>query len=169
MAAAAPLTAAAPPPASQDRRVLAVRVAIVLVALVAWQALAMSGWLFRDVVPPLQTIGRALAALLGRADFYANLGVTAMEVGVAVLIGGLAGLAVGIALGANRFLSNAFEALLLYLGPTPKIVFLPVMIMWFGVALRPKITRNSGYMSTIGAAASAPTHVSVARRSSRTR
>ena len=37
------------------------------------------------------------------------------------------------------------------------------------VALRPKITRNSGYMSTIGAAASAPTHVSHASRSSRNR
>ena len=32
------------------------------------------------------------------------------------------------------------------------------------VALRPKMTRNSGYMSTIGAAASAPTHVSHASR-----
>jgi len=139
MAATAPLIRVAPPVASTARRVLAVRVAIVLAVLAAWQALAMSGLLFRDVVPPLQAIGGALATLLGRADFYANLGVTAMEVGIAVLIGGLAGLAVGIALGANRFLSNAFEALLLYLGPTPKIVFLPVMIMWFGVGVGSKI------------------------------
>ena len=139
MAAAAPVIAAAPSRASTARRVLAVRVAIVLAVLAAWQALAMSGLLFRDVVPPLEAIGKAVVALLGRADFYSNLGVTAMEIAVSVVIGGLAGLAVGIALGANRFLSNAFEALLLYLGPTPKIVFFPVMLMWFGVGAGSKI------------------------------
>ena len=51
-----------------------------------------------------------------------------------MLIGGLSGLAVGILLGANRFLSKAFEPYLYYLGPTPKIIFFPVMIMWFGSA-----------------------------------
>ena len=40
-------------------------------------------------------------------------------------------------------------------------------IMTMVVVLRPKITRNSGYMSTMGAAASAPTQVSVARRTRR--
>jgi ABC-type nitrate/sulfonate/bicarbonate transport system permease component len=49
------------------------------------------------------------------------------------------GLATGILLGANRFLSRAFESLLLYLGPTPKIIFFPVMIMWFGVGSGSKI------------------------------
>jgi ABC-type nitrate/sulfonate/bicarbonate transport system permease component len=139
MATAAPVIAAPLPPPSTRRRVLMLRVAIVVVALAAWEALAMSGLLFRDVVPSLQAIGKALAALLMRADFYSNLGVTAMEIGVAVVIGGLLGLAVGIALGANRFLSNAFEALLLYLGPTPKIIFFPVMLMWFGVGAGSKI------------------------------
>ena len=139
MAAAAPVIAAPPRPASTRRRVLLVRVAIVVVVLAAWEALAMSGLLFRDVVPSLQAIGKSLVGLLGRTDFYANLGVTAMEIGVAVVIGGLSGLAVGIALGANRFLSNAFESLLLYLGPTPKIIFFPVMLMWFGVGAGSKI------------------------------
>ena len=54
-------------------------------------------------------------------------------------IGGVLGLAVGIALGAIRFLANAYEALVHYLGPTPKIVFFPVMIMWFGTGAGSKI------------------------------
>ena len=139
MASAAPLTAMPRARASTGRRVLLLRIAIVAVALAAWEALAMSGLLFRDVVPPLQAIGRALVALLSAPDFFANLGVTAMEIAVAVAIGGVLGLAVGIALGANRFLSNAFESLLLYLGPTPKIIFFPVMLMWFGVGAGSKI------------------------------
>jgi ABC-type nitrate/sulfonate/bicarbonate transport system permease component len=139
MASAAPLTAMPRARASTGRRVLLLRIAIVAVALAAWEALAMSGLLFRDVVPSLQAIGRALVGLLSAPDFFANLGVTAMEIAVAVAIGGVLGLAVGIALGANRFLSNAFESLLLYLGPTPKIIFFPVMLMWFGVGAGSKI------------------------------
>ena len=121
----------------------ALRAAIVVTVLVAWEALAASGLLFRDVVPSLAAIGAAVGRLLAAREFYANLGVTAMEVAVAMAIGGIAGLAVGIALGANRFLSRAFESLLLYLGPTPKIIFFPVMIMWFGVGSGSKIAMGA--------------------------
>jgi ABC-type nitrate/sulfonate/bicarbonate transport system permease component len=120
-----------------------VRVAIVATALLGWEALASSGLLFRDVVPSLAAIGSALARVLASADFYANLGVTAGEIGVAMAIGGAAGLAVGILLGANRFLSRAYESLLYYLGPTPKIIFFPVMIMWFGVGSGSKIAMGA--------------------------
>ena len=112
-------------------------------SLAAWEALAASGWLFRDVVPSLTVIAAAMVRLLGSADFYANLGVTAAEIGAALALGVSAGLAVGILLGANRFLSQAFESLLLYLGPTPKIIFFPVMIMWFGVGAGSKIAMGA--------------------------
>jgi NitT/TauT family transport system permease protein len=128
-----------PRPANSRRRVWALRFAIVAVVLAGWEALAMSGLLFRDVVPSLASIGAAVVRLLGTSEFYANLGVTAGEIGFAMAIGGFAGLATGILLGANRFLSRAFESLLLYLGPAPKIIFFPVMILWFGVGSGSKI------------------------------
>ena len=115
------------------------RVAIILGVLAVWEFLSHSGWLYRDVVPSLLAIGRALAGLLTSADYYFNLGVTTAEIGLALAIGGLSGLAVGILLGANRFMSKAFESYLYYLGPTPKIIFFPVMIMWFGVGPESKI------------------------------
>ncbi|EAS50398.1 possible permease protein, ABC-type nitrate/sulfonate/bicarbonate transporter [Aurantimonas manganoxydans SI85-9A1] len=85
------------------------------------------------MVPPLQAIVRALARLLGSAEFYVNLWASLYETAVALLVGGGAGLFVGIALGGSRFLGRAFEPYLYYLGPTPKIIFFPIMIMWFGV------------------------------------
>ena len=111
--------------------------------LVGWEALSASGLLYRDVVPSLAAIGTALVRTLGSADFYGNLGVTAAEIVTALAIGGTCGLAVGIMLGANRFLSNAFESLIYYLGPTPKIIFFPVMIMWFGVGSGSKIAMGA--------------------------
>jgi NitT/TauT family transport system permease protein len=119
------------------------RVAIILGLLAVWEFLSHSGWLYRDVVPSLLTVGRALADLLTGADYYYNLGVTTAEIGSALAIGGLSGLAVGILLGANRFLSKAFEPYLYYLGPAPKIIFFPIMIMWFGVGPESKIALGS--------------------------
>ncbi len=115
------------------------RAALILAVLAIWEFLAHSGWLYRDVVPSLRSIGGALIGLLTSADYYFNLGVTAGEIGIALLIGGLSGIAAGLLLGGNRFLSKAFEPYLYYLGPTPKIIFFPVMIMWFGVGPESKI------------------------------
>jgi NitT/TauT family transport system permease protein len=120
-------------------QVTLLRAAIILGVLAIWEFLAHSGWLYRDVVPSLISIGEALVQLLVRPNYYYNLGVTAAEIGAAVTIGGLSGMAVGILLGANRYLSRAFENYLYYLGPTPKIIFFPVMIMWFGVGPESKV------------------------------
>ena len=120
-------------------RVTVVRIVIILVLLATWEALARSGLLFRDVVPTLAAIARALGALLVQPDFYANLGWTVGEIALALLFGGLGGLVVGLILGGSRFLSRAYEPFLYYLGPTPKIIFFPVMIMWFGVGPASKV------------------------------
>jgi len=120
-----------------------VRIAIVAVALIAWEALAASGLLLHDVVPSLGKIAAALWKLVSTAPLYQNLGWTAYEIGVSLVIGGVAGVLFGLALGGNRFLSRAFEPYLHYLGPTPKIIFFPIMIMWFGVGGGSKIAMGS--------------------------
>jgi NitT/TauT family transport system permease protein len=119
------------------------------------------GEIMSRVTPSLLTIGRSLFELLVHADFkwpvsiggskhdfwipafYWHLYVTIAEVVVAMVIGGLSGLLVGLAFGANPFLSGAFERYLYYLGPTPKIVFFPIMIMWFGVGPESKVAMGT--------------------------
>jgi NitT/TauT family transport system permease protein len=120
-----------------------VRVAIILAVLVIWQALAVSGLLYRDVVPRLEVIALALWKLVATPDYYWHLGATASEVGMGLAIGGVLGLAAGLVLGANRLMARAFEAYLYYLGPTPKIIFFPVMILWFGVGPGSKIAMGA--------------------------
>jgi ABC-type nitrate/sulfonate/bicarbonate transport system permease component len=115
------------------------RLAIIVAVLAVWELLAESGWLYRDVVPRLPVIAAALWTLLITPDTWRHLGVTGWEIGAGLAIGGLSGLVAGLALGANRLLARAYEAYLYYLGPTPKIIFFPVMIMWFGVGAGSKI------------------------------
>jgi NitT/TauT family transport system permease protein len=120
-----------------------VRIAIVVVALLAWEGLAASGLVIHDVVPSLGKIASALWKLLSTAPLYANLGATLYEVVLSLVIGGIAGVIVGLVLGGNRFLGRAFEPYLHYLGPTPKIIFFPIMIMWFGVGGGSKIAMGA--------------------------
>ena len=134
---------AAPTGRSLASPVARVRTALIVVALLAWEALAASGLVVHDVVPSLGKIASALWKLVSTAPLYANLGATLYEVGASLVIGGVTGAVVGLVLGGNRFLSRAFEPYLHYLGPTPKIIFFPIMIMWVGVGGGSKIAMGA--------------------------
>jgi len=123
--------------------VLQVRIAILVVLLGAWEVMARSGLLYRDVVPPLETIGWALIQLLSTQVFYWNLAVTVSEVLAALTIGGSIGFMTGVLLGGSRFFGRALEPYIYYLGPTPKIIFFPIMIMWFGVGPGSKVAMGA--------------------------
>jgi ABC-type nitrate/sulfonate/bicarbonate transport system permease component len=139
MAASVALSAAP----SRLHTVRATQLVAAVLLLGAWQALAMSGLLFRDVVPPLPMIGVALLHTLADAAFWRNLGISSGEFALAMAIGGLAGIGVGLALGANRFLGRAYECWLYWLAPTPKIIFFPVLLMLFGAGPASKVAMGA--------------------------
>jgi NitT/TauT family transport system permease protein len=123
--------------------VTVLRIGIIVAVLATWELVAASGLLYRDVVPSLAAIAVALYKTLSDPTFYFHLGTTFYEIGIALVIGGLSGLVVGIALGASKLLARAYESYLYYLGPTPKIIFFPVMIMWFGVGAGSKVAMGA--------------------------
>lgn len=77
--------------------------------------------------------------LLSTGDFYWHLWITVGEIAIGLVGSGIAGVVVGLIIGGNAVIGEAFEPYLYYLGPTPKIVFFPLMIMWFGVGSGSKI------------------------------
>jgi len=119
------------------------RIALIVGILALWEALSWSGLLFRDVVPSLLAIGRALIDTFADAGFYFHLYTTTYEIALAMLIGGLSGLVVGLLLGGSPLLSKAYEVYLYYLGPCPKIIFFPLMLLWFGVGPGSKIAMGA--------------------------
>jgi ABC-type nitrate/sulfonate/bicarbonate transport system permease component len=127
----------------REHSVTALRIAIIVAVLVIWEGLARSGLLYRDVVPSLVSIGHALYDTLADPTFYMHLATTFYEIGLAMVFGGLSGLAVGILIGGSKLLQRAYEPFLYYLGPCPKIIFFPVMIMWFGVGPGSKIAMGA--------------------------
>jgi NitT/TauT family transport system permease protein len=69
--------------------------------------------------------------------------VTSAELLVAMVTGGIAGIVVGLWLGGSRFASRAFERWIDYLGPTPKIILFPVLILIFGVGVQSKMAMGA--------------------------
>ncbi|MDB5406123.1 MAG: taurine transporter [Rhodospirillales bacterium] len=120
-----------------------IRIATLLGLWLLWEAVSASGLLYQGVVPSSFRIMAALASLLTSPVFYDNLAFSLMEIVVALVIGGIAGAAIGLALGANRFAGAAYERYLHYLAPTPKIVFLPILLVLFGIGPGSKIAMGT--------------------------
>jgi NitT/TauT family transport system permease protein len=135
---------AAPAPAPHvGAPILRIRIVTLLAIWAVWEALAASGLLYRGVVPSSFKVLAALGHEIVSGSFYWNLEFTLMEVLVSIALGCTAGIAVGLALGASRFAGAAYERYLQYMAPTPKIVFLPVMLVLFGVGAGSKIAQGT--------------------------
>lgn len=130
-----------PTPRARERRLIRRAQILTLVALLlVWQAAGASGLFYRGVFPSVLAIAEALARILATPDFYTlHLATTAYEVLLAFAIGSLVGAAVGLVLGMFAYTGRVMEPVLHYLAPTPKIVFLPVLLVMFGVGPGSKV------------------------------
>ena len=124
-------------------RIGLVRLGAALLLLAAWEGAAASGLFYRGVLPSVITIGAALARLLSDPAFWRHLATTGMEVLGALAIGGALGVAVGVLVGGGQVVRRAYEPLLHYVAPTPKIVFLPILITLFGVGPSSKVAMGA--------------------------
>jgi len=129
------------PHASRGRfgLVTLIRAATLILLWALWEGAARSGLFYEGALPSSFKIARAAAGLFLMPAFYYNLGVTVLEVAAAMVIGVATGLAVGLALGASRFAGKAFEPYVQYLAPAPKIIFLPVFMVMFGIGPGSKV------------------------------
>ena len=130
-------------PPSMARRVRRIRVCAVLLLLVAWELLARSGLFYEGVVPPLWRIAAGLATEVLSAEFYRHLLVTLIETVVGFAGGALLAVAVAVPLGLNPLLRRAFEPYLVAVGGMPKIIFLPILFLVFGLGIESKMAKGA--------------------------
>jgi ABC-type nitrate/sulfonate/bicarbonate transport system permease component len=120
-----------------------VRALTIVVALLVWEALARSGLFYKDVIPVTTSIVQAAVFEVLDPEFYYHLGVTFLEVAVGFVAGALIGISAGIALGSYPYLRQASEPYLNALGATPKIIFLPIIFLFFGVGIESKMAKGA--------------------------
>ncbi|HSR55785.1 MAG TPA: ABC transporter permease, partial [Alphaproteobacteria bacterium] len=110
---------------------------------VVWEMLARSGMFYRDIVPSSFKVFAALGRHLVDGSFYVHLGTTAYEVVVGFTIGSLIGVGLGILFGVKRFLGRVMDGYILALAPAPKVIFLPILMILFGVGTGSKIAMGA--------------------------
>ena len=120
-----------------------VRIITILALVAIWEGMARSGLLYKDVVPTIEKVIVAVYNELLMGAFYYHLWITFAEVAVGFVVGCFIGLALGIVLGADRFLRGALEPYLNAIGSTPKIIFLPIIFLMFGVGMESKMAKGA--------------------------
>jgi ABC-type nitrate/sulfonate/bicarbonate transport system permease component len=128
-----------------------IRLVTVIVALLIWETMARSGLFYRDVVPSALAIAAAIYAEIASTAFYHHLWVTFGEVAVGFVFGALIGNATGILLGTRPFLRAASEPYINAIGSTPKVIFLPILFLMFGIGVESKMAKGalSGFFPTV--------------------
>lgn len=121
------------------KRVVAIRVGTLLALWAFWEAIALAGLFYEGIVPSSFEVLAAILRLLADSAFYGHAARTAYEVVAGFAIGSLLGLTCGIALGAHRFSETAAAPYIHGLASTPKIVFLPVLMLLFGAGVGSKM------------------------------
>ncbi len=111
----------------------------IAVFLAFWEWLGRSGLVYAGVLPSWLSIATALAHLLVSPLFWFCLGVSVLEIAVSLAAGTAFGLCAGLALGMGGIVGRGLERYVQYLASTPKVVFLPLIFILFGIGSTSKI------------------------------
>ena len=107
------------------------RVAFWGAVLILWQWTSMRG--APDfVLPPLE-IAKQFIAALGTRELYADAAASLMRALPGFAVGVALGVVLGLAAGIARTFDEMLSPLVFLTYPVPKIVMLPVFMLWFGI------------------------------------
>ncbi|HKW39507.1 MAG TPA: ABC transporter permease [Burkholderiales bacterium] len=113
------------------------RAGLLLLVLAAWQLASLRG--LPDYVLSPAEILRDFATALGSAEIYQHIGASLARSLPGFAIGAAAGVAFGAAAGAVRRLDRMLSPAVFLSYPVPKIVMLPIFMLWFGIGDLSKI------------------------------
>lgn len=128
--------------ARRSRRPIAILACQLLAAAAligGWQVLAETRVLDPFFFSEPSSIARRIGGWASSGYIWRQIGVTLLESGVSLLIGGAAGLAVGFLLGRFAFLSDISSPFIATFNALPRIVLAPMFIVWFGLGMGSKV------------------------------
>jgi ABC-type nitrate/sulfonate/bicarbonate transport system permease component len=112
-----------------------------LIALiVAWELVARSGAVSSFLLPAFSTVCERIWQDAAAGDLAVNLGDTLYRTLIGFAIAGAGGVVLGILIARNRLARWFFDPIISVAFPMPKIAFLPIFMLWFGLYDFSKIT-----------------------------
>lgn len=122
-------------------RVFWIKVITIVVLMGLWEGLAHSGLLYSGVVPSMSAVAQALVAQILDKSFYADLGTTMLATVGGFVSGTTIALIFAVVLGTNSYIRQMIEPYIIAIGGTPKIIFLPILFMIFGLGIESKMAK----------------------------
>ena len=108
-------------------------IASLLVLLVAWEAASRSGVVTTFLLPPLSAVLARVGEDAMSGELAINLGMTLYRALAGFAIAGAAGVALGILMTRRPWVRWFFDPIVSVAFPMPKIAFLPIFMLWFGL------------------------------------
>jgi NitT/TauT family transport system permease protein len=140
----APAESLAAPARSLWRQIepAALGVGSIVLLLVIWEALphlvTLSAGTRMYFTTPSR-VGATLWNMMVTGTLWAPLGVSAAGFGVGLLLSIAVGLPLGVLLGRSRTLNAMFDPFITAFNATPRLVFLPLLMLWFGLGVWSKV------------------------------
>jgi ABC-type nitrate/sulfonate/bicarbonate transport system permease component len=105
----------------------------ILLLLIAWELFARSGKVTMFMLPPFTVVAKTIATDALSGDLWINLGLTLYRAMTGFFIAAVAGITLATLMSRVRLVRWFFDPIISVGFPMPKIAFLPVIILWFGV------------------------------------
>lgn len=118
--------------------VMVARVALLAVAIVAWQLLAGRVIALLFVSKPT-LVWHQLKVWAESGALWTNSWITIKEILLGYAFGAVAGVVLGFALSLTRALGSVLDPFLMGLYAIPKVALAPLFIVWFGIGLQMKV------------------------------
>lgn len=112
--------------------------AISVVAFLCLWQIAVAGLGIKDFILP-GPIAILAALIQDRDELISNMGVTLIELGIGYAVGVTVGIVLAIAMTLLPWFRRAVYPLIVSSQSIPKIAIAPLLILWFGVGLLPKV------------------------------
>ena len=104
-----------------------------LAVLLLWEIAARTGWIDLRFFPAPSAVLAESWRLLRTGELIAHLGASLSRVAVGFVAGALPAVAVGLAMGLNRYVRAALQPMIDATYPIPKIAILPLVLLIFGL------------------------------------
>ena len=104
-----------------------------------WQLAGSAGWVNPLFLPAPSAIAVAIYKLALSGALWHHLSYSIMRIGTGWILGTIAGVIVGFAIGLSSLARGVGITFISALFPIPKIALLPLLILWLGIGEEPKI------------------------------
>jgi len=121
------------------KRVVVIRIISLIVFLGVWEALSRSGLVLQTILPPPSEVVVQGVLLFQIPTIWLDIYVSVYEILYGLIIGVALGLIGGGVIGSSRYLSELSEPIFYYLASVPKIILLPLFVLFLGIGLESKI------------------------------